>query len=86
MTPGARIVTYLTDILVPHSADLLDISGGLGHVLERVAGEHDLILDVGRGLDADTGQHGDATNDLLAQEVAILLLAARSEVIARAST
>lgn len=62
--------TYLTDILVAHPADLLDISSGLGDTLEGVAGEDKLIL-LGLGdLDIDTGLHNDAADDLLADEVA----------------
>lgn len=62
--------TYLTDILVAHPADLLDISSGLGDTLEGVAGEDELIL-LGLGdLDIDTGLHNDAADDLLADEVA----------------
>lgn len=68
---GAWIfATHLTDILVAHPADLLDISSGLGDTLEGVAGEDELIL-LGLGdLDIDTGLHNDAADDLLANEVA----------------
>ena len=66
--------TNLPDILVPHSADLLDICSRLGHVLEGVARQHNLVLDIGGGLDNDPAQHGNATDDLLTQEVAIYLL------------
>lgn len=66
--------TDLPDILVPHSADLLDICGTLGNVLEGVAEEDELIL-LGLGdLNIDTGLHNDAANDLLADEVADLNL------------
>lgn len=66
--------SYLTDILVADLADLLDIGGGLGDVLERVAGQDKLILLGGRNDDIDTLGHGDAVDDLLADEVADLNL------------
>ena len=65
---------YLSDILVSHSADLLDIGGALGDVLEVVAGEDELVLLGGRGLDLDTGLHDDAADELLADEVSDLNL------------
>ena len=37
-------LSYLPDILVSHSADLLDVGGGLGNVLEGVATQLQLIL------------------------------------------
>jgi hypothetical protein len=37
-------LSYLPDILVSHSADLLDVGGGLGNVLEGVASQLQLIL------------------------------------------
>ena len=63
-------ITYLTDILVPHLADLLDICGALGDSLEGVSEEDQLIL-LGLGdLDIDTAGHHDSPDDLLADEVA----------------
>lgn len=63
---------YLTDILVANTANLLDIGGGLGNILQRVTGEGKLILLVLGDLDIDTLVHLDATDDLLADEVADL--------------
>lgn len=62
---------YLSDILVPDSADLLDIGSGLGNVLKRVTGEDNLILDVGAGLHCDTLEHLYATDNLFSQEVTV---------------
>lgn len=62
--------THLTDILVSDTADLLDVGGGLGHTLEGVTGEDELILDVGGGSDVDIGLGSDATDVLLTEEVA----------------
>lgn len=78
-------VQELTDILVADTADLLDIGGALGDILEGlrcvslaltigsektyVAGELELILLVGGDLDINTGAAQDAADDLLADEV-----------------
>lgn len=64
-----HLITYLTDILVSHSADLLDVCGGLGHSLERVASDGQLILLALGDLDSDTTLHGDPAHELLANEV-----------------
>lgn len=70
--PGSNCVrvTHLTDILVSDTADLLDVGGGLGHTLEGVTGEDELILDVGGGSDVDIGLGSDAADVLLTEEVA----------------
>jgi hypothetical protein len=62
---------YLSDILIPDPADLLDIRSGLRNVLKRVTSENDLVLDVGAGLNADTGKHRYTTDDLLSQKVTV---------------
>ena len=64
--------TYLSDILVSHSADLLDIGRTLRHVLEVVANQDELILLVLGDLDVDALLHDDAADNLLADEVADL--------------
>lgn len=74
MRGRGSVGSYLSDILVSHSADLLDIGGALRHVLEGVAEQDKLILLGGGGLDFDTGLHNDAANDLLADEVSDLNL------------
>lgn len=61
----------LSDILVADSADLLDVGGALGDTLEGVAGQLELILDVGRGDDLDTGLASDTADDLLSEEVSV---------------
>jgi hypothetical protein len=63
---------YLSDILVSHSADLLDVGSTLRHVLERVAREDELILLVGGNLDIDTLGHDDTADDLLSNKVSDL--------------
>ena len=64
-------LAYLSDILVADSADLLDVGGALGNVLEGVAAEDQLIL-LGLGdLDVNTLLHDDAADELLANEVAV---------------
>lgn len=63
--------TYLSDILVAHPADLLDVCGRLGDGLKGVAGQDQLIL-LGLGdLDIDTGLHDDSADELLADEVPV---------------
>lgn len=64
-------VTHLTDILVPDTADLLNVGGALGDSLQGVAGELELILDVGGGSDLNTGLSSDAANVLLTEEVTV---------------
>lgn len=63
--------SYLSDILVPHPADLLDVCGGLGDSLERVAEQNELILLCLGDLDIDSGLHDDVANELLADEVTV---------------
>lgn len=50
--------------------DLLDVGSGLGHVVDVVAGENELVLDVGRLDDVDAHRQLDGADDLLTQEVA----------------
>ena len=63
------VITYLSNILVPYSADLLDIGSTLGNVLEIVAQQVELVFDVLGALNIDTRVHDNPTNDLLAQKV-----------------
>ena len=65
------VYSHLPDILVPDSADLLDVGGTLGDTLERVTEELELILDTGRGDDLDTGLSSHTTDVLLTQEVSV---------------
>jgi len=74
-------VQELTDILVSDSADLLDVGGGLGDVLERVAKQDELILLVLGDLDLNTLVHDDPPDELLANEVADLDLEQASLVV-----
>lgn len=62
---------HFSDILVPDSADLLDIGSTLGHGLDGVAGELELVLDVGGLDDLDASLRDDAAHSLLAKEVTI---------------
>ena len=41
-------IMYLSNVLVPDVAGLLDISSRLGNILERVSREHQLILHIWR--------------------------------------
>lgn len=67
---GPVLSSYLSDILVAHSADLLDVCRGLGDSLEGVAGQDELIL-LGLGdLDVDTLLHEDSADELLTNKVA----------------
>lgn len=66
-----QTVQELPDILVPDAADLLDVGGALRYVLERVAGDLQLILDVLGCLDVDALVHDDPADELLAQEVPV---------------
>ena len=63
------MITHLTDILVPDTADLLDIGGALGDTLQGVTGQLELVLDVGGGDDLNTGLGSHAADILLTQEV-----------------
>lgn len=66
------VFAYLSDILVSHSADLLDVGSALGNTLEGVAGQDQLVL-LGLGdLDLDTALHNDPPDNLLADEVSDL--------------
>lgn len=62
---------YLSDILIPDPADLLDVRSGLRNVLKRVSTEDNLILNVGASLDGDAGKHRYTTDDLLSQKVTV---------------
>lgn len=64
--------SYLSDILVSHPADLLDIGSTLRNVLKRVAREDELILLGGGSLNINTGLHNDLSDELLADEVSDL--------------
>lgn len=61
-------IEELTDILFLDAGDVVDLGSRLGHLLEVVSGEDDLVLDVGRA-DGDSVEHVDGTVDLLSQEV-----------------
>lgn len=65
------VFSYLTDILVPHPANLLDVCGALGDGLKRVAAQDQLILLRLGDLDIDTRLHHDPANELLANEVTV---------------
>lgn len=67
---GRMGASYLSDILVPHPADLLDVCGGLGDGLEGVAAQDELILLRLGDLDIDTLLHDDPADELLTNEVA----------------
>lgn len=62
-------MTNLSDILVAHPADLLDIGRTLRDVLERVAQQDELVLLRLGDLDVDTGLEGDVADNLFADEV-----------------
>jgi len=62
-------LAYLSDILVPDFADLLDICSALGNVFEGIALEDELVLLCLGDLDVDTWAHQDAADNLLANEV-----------------
>lgn len=66
-----RSEAHLSDILVSDSANLLDVCGALGNLLDVVAHEDKLILLSLGGLDVDTVLHDDLSHDLLAQEVSV---------------
>jgi hypothetical protein len=63
---------YLSDILVAHPADLLDIGSALRDVLQVVAEQDDLVLLVLGDLDVDALGHLHPSHNLLADEVADL--------------
>merc|ERR1712124_150903 len=65
-------VKELADVLVLHGANLLDQSTCLAYVVNVVAHQHNLVLDIGatRYLNARVSVHN--PHDLLAQEVADL--------------
>lgn len=61
-----QTVQELPNILVPHSARLLDVGGGLRDVLEGVARQLQLVLCRLGGLDIDAWVHRHVADDLLA--------------------
>jgi hypothetical protein len=63
---------YLSDILVSHFADLLDVCRALGNTLQRVAADDQLVLLRLGDLDFDTGLHHHSLDDLLADEVPVV--------------
>lgn len=65
-------VQELSDILVSHSGDLLNVSSRLGDVLQRVASEDQLVLLGSGDLHSDTFQNIDSSHLLLSQEVSDL--------------
>jgi hypothetical protein len=69
-----RLITHLTDILVPHFAHLLDISRRLRHVLDRVTRQLQLILLILARLNLNTRLHNNLADNLLANEVSDLNL------------
>lgn len=81
ISPSSHDKTYLSDILVSYSADLLDIGGGLGNVLERVSEKLELVLLVLGGLNLDTWLHDDSADNLLTNEVSDLDLEKTSLVV-----
>ncbi len=60
---------YLPDILVPHSADLLNVGRALRYILEGVAAEDELVLLRLGDLDVDTRLHRHSPHQLLADKV-----------------
>ena len=62
-------IQELTDILVSDTADLLNISGVLGNVFNRVTGQDQFILLGGREFDIDTFSNWDQSDLLVTQEV-----------------
>lgn len=71
MSKYKGVHSHLPDILVPDSADLLDVGSTLGDTLEGVTEELKLILDTGRGDDLDTGLSSHTADILLTQEVSV---------------
>jgi len=68
VTPLTNIQTVqeFSDILVPYSADLLNIGGRLRDVLEGFTTQFELILHTLRWLDRDTWCHLDVSDEFLA--------------------
>lgn len=64
-----RSPTYLPNILVPNSADLLNVCGTLWNVLQRITVELYLILLILGNLYINTWVHGDLANNLLPDEI-----------------
>ncbi len=63
--------SYLSNILVPDPAYLLDVRGALGDVFQRISGQLQLVFLIFGGLDVDTWQHSDPSYDLFADEVPV---------------
>ena len=77
-------IKELTDIFTSRNfSDVVDHSSGLRDLLDVIAGEDDLILDLLRALDLDAGEHLDDTLELLTEEVVDvdLLLIIRNEAV-----
>ena len=65
---------HFSDILVPDSANLLNVGSTLGNTLEGVAENLKLILDVGRGDDFDPGLGSHSTDVLFTKEVSARII------------
>lgn len=72
-----RSPTYLPNILVPNSTDLLNVCGTLWNVLQRIAVELYLILLILGNLYINTWVHGDLANNLLPDEISKIVRSKR---------
>lgn len=64
-------LAYLSNILVPNLADLLDICRTLRNAFERVAQNNQLVLLRLRDFKVDARLHHDASHDLFADKVPV---------------
>jgi hypothetical protein len=61
--------SYLSDVLVPYFADLLDVCRALRNALQRVSADDQLVLLRLGDLDVDARLHHHPLHDLLADEI-----------------
>lgn len=65
--------TDLSNILVPHPTDLLNIRRALRHILQRISGDGQFVFLALRYLNINTFVHRDSSNNLLPQEISVTM-------------
>ena len=66
-------LSYLPDIFVPDSTDLLNVGGTLRYIFQGVARNLQLILLRLRYFDVNAGLHSYSSDDLFAKEITVIV-------------